>query len=73
MTCFQACHTRISAPGAQLGLPELQLGVIPGFGGSYSNLLIAKSIIVFSLQLYTSFDHIGGKIFDSYEQSYVIM
>ncbi|CAH8356645.1 unnamed protein product [Eruca vesicaria subsp. sativa] len=29
-----ACHARISAPGAQLGLPELQLGVIPGFGGT---------------------------------------
>ena len=39
MTCFQACHARISAPGAQLGLPELQLGVIPGFGGSYSNFV----------------------------------
>ncbi|KAF8094641.1 hypothetical protein N665_0358s0023 [Sinapis alba] len=29
-----ACHARISAPRAQLGLPELQLGVIPGFGGT---------------------------------------
>ncbi|ESQ49348.1 hypothetical protein EUTSA_v10020152mg [Eutrema salsugineum] len=29
-----ACHARISAHGAQLGLPELQLGVIPGFGGT---------------------------------------
>ncbi|KAG2245766.1 hypothetical protein Bca52824_085394 [Brassica carinata] len=29
-----ACHARISAPGALLGLPELQLGVIPGFGGT---------------------------------------
>ncbi|CAO2841917.1 unnamed protein product [Amaranthus hypochondriacus] len=28
------CHARISAPGAQLGLPELSLGVIPGFGGT---------------------------------------
>ncbi|KAF5953428.1 hypothetical protein HYC85_006284 [Camellia sinensis] len=27
-----ACHARISTPSAQLGLPELQLGVIPGFG-----------------------------------------
>jgi len=31
--CLQACHARISAPKAQLGLPELSLGVIPGFGG----------------------------------------
>ncbi|XP_015899895.2 peroxisomal fatty acid beta-oxidation multifunctional protein MFP2 [Ziziphus jujuba] len=28
------CHARISTPSAQLGLPELQLGVIPGFGGT---------------------------------------
>ncbi|KAL0900730.1 hypothetical protein Bca101_084691 [Brassica carinata] len=33
-----ACHARISAPGAQLGLPELQLGVIPGFGGRTQRL-----------------------------------
>ncbi|XP_042497276.1 peroxisomal fatty acid beta-oxidation multifunctional protein AIM1-like [Macadamia integrifolia] len=29
-----ACHARIAAPKAQLGLPELTLGVIPGFGGT---------------------------------------
>jgi hypothetical protein len=29
----QACHARISTPTAQLSLPELQLGLIPGFGG----------------------------------------
>ncbi|XP_059647782.1 glyoxysomal fatty acid beta-oxidation multifunctional protein MFP-a [Cornus florida] len=29
-----ACHARISTANAQLGLPELQLGVIPGFGGT---------------------------------------
>ncbi|TJX44785.1 hypothetical protein E8P77_29755, partial [Soehngenia saccharolytica] len=29
-----ACHGRIATPQAQLGLPELQLGVIPGFGGT---------------------------------------
>ncbi|KAJ8423103.1 hypothetical protein Cgig2_004701 [Carnegiea gigantea] len=28
-----ACHARISTAGAQLGLPELQLGILPGFGG----------------------------------------
>ncbi|KAL2929183.1 Peroxisomal fatty acid beta-oxidation multifunctional protein AIM1 [Bienertia sinuspersici] len=28
------CHVRISAPKAQLGLPELSLGIIPGFGGT---------------------------------------
>ncbi|XP_010433148.1 PREDICTED: peroxisomal fatty acid beta-oxidation multifunctional protein AIM1 [Camelina sativa] len=29
-----ACHARVAAPKAQLGLPELTLGVIPGFGGT---------------------------------------
>ncbi|KAL9400822.1 hypothetical protein Peur_004671 [Populus x canadensis] len=29
-----ACHARISTPTAQLSLPELQLGLIPGFGGT---------------------------------------
>lgn len=29
-----ACQARISTPNAQLGLTELQFGVIPGFGGT---------------------------------------
>ncbi|KAK7314460.1 hypothetical protein VNO77_32984 [Canavalia gladiata] len=29
-----ACHARIAAPRTQLGLPELALGIIPGFGGT---------------------------------------
>jgi enoyl-CoA hydratase/3-hydroxyacyl-CoA dehydrogenase len=29
-----ACTARISTPKAQLGLPELTLGIIPGFGGT---------------------------------------
>ncbi|XP_047095370.1 glyoxysomal fatty acid beta-oxidation multifunctional protein MFP-a-like [Lolium rigidum] len=28
------CHARVSTPSAQLGLPELTLGVIPGMGGT---------------------------------------
>ncbi|XP_024959235.1 peroxisomal fatty acid beta-oxidation multifunctional protein AIM1-like isoform X1 [Cynara cardunculus var. scolymus] len=28
------CHARIAAPKAQLGLPELSLGIIPGAGGT---------------------------------------
>ncbi|CAM8993507.1 unnamed protein product [Rhodiola kirilowii] len=28
------CHARIAAPKSQLGLPELSLGVLPGFGGT---------------------------------------
>ncbi|KAI5071432.1 hypothetical protein GOP47_0013683 [Adiantum capillus-veneris] len=29
-----SCNARIAAPKAQLGQPELQLGIIPGFGGT---------------------------------------
>ncbi|PNH03627.1 Glyoxysomal fatty acid beta-oxidation multifunctional protein MFP-a [Tetrabaena socialis] len=28
------CNARVAAPGTTLGLPELQLGIIPGFGGT---------------------------------------
>ncbi|XP_057969722.1 peroxisomal fatty acid beta-oxidation multifunctional protein AIM1 [Malania oleifera] len=28
------CHARIATPRTQLGLPELTLGIIPGFGGT---------------------------------------
>lgn len=29
-----ACHIRVAAPEAMLGLPEIKLGLIPGFGGT---------------------------------------
>lgn len=29
-----ACHIRIAAEGAQIGLPEVKLGIIPGYGGT---------------------------------------
>jgi enoyl-CoA hydratase/carnithine racemase len=29
-----ACHIRVAAAGTQLGLPEIKLGLIPGFGGT---------------------------------------
>jgi enoyl-CoA hydratase/carnithine racemase len=28
------CNSRVCAPGSRMGLPELQLGIIPGFGGT---------------------------------------
>lgn len=28
------CNARVGTPGCRLGLPELQLGIIPGFGGT---------------------------------------
>src|SRR3984893_11826796 len=29
-----ACHFRVAAPGARLGLPEVKLGLLPGAGGT---------------------------------------
>ncbi|WP_267120685.1 enoyl-CoA hydratase-related protein, partial [Xanthomonas sacchari] len=29
-----ACHLRVAADGARLGQPEINLGLIPGFGGT---------------------------------------
>ncbi|MCX7961413.1 MAG: 3-hydroxyacyl-CoA dehydrogenase NAD-binding domain-containing protein [Burkholderiales bacterium] len=29
-----ACHYRVALPGAQLGLPEVKLGILPGAGGT---------------------------------------
>eukprot|EP00890_Picochlorum_soloecismus_P004308 jgi/Picsp_1/4879/NSC_02244-R1_glyoxysomal fatty acid beta-oxidation multifunctional protein mfp-a len=29
-----ACNARVATPGTVIGLPELQLGIIPGFGGT---------------------------------------
>eukprot|EP00913_Durusdinium_trenchii_P010531 g9875.t1 len=29
-----ACHCRISTPAAQIGLPEVKLGIVPGAGGT---------------------------------------
>ena len=29
-----ACHVRLAAPGARLGLPEVTLGILPGAGGT---------------------------------------
>ncbi|WP_274424955.1 3-hydroxyacyl-CoA dehydrogenase NAD-binding domain-containing protein [Chelativorans sp. YIM 93263] len=30
-----ACHGRVAAPDAQIGLPEIRLGLIPGAGGTF--------------------------------------
>lgn len=30
-----ACHERVCTTNSNLGLPELKLGIIPGFGGTF--------------------------------------
>ncbi|KAL9284961.1 hypothetical protein ACSQ67_024677 [Phaseolus vulgaris] len=59
-----ACNARLSTPTAQLGLPELQLGIIPGLGGKYSRVVttmclsndfqLISSPLFFLLQIKTS-------------------
>ena len=41
---MQGCHARVAAPRAQLGLPELSLGVIPGFGGIATSICRQKHV-----------------------------
>lgn len=49
-SCFkQGCHARIAAPKAQLGLPELSLGIIPGAGGTRFGDLYTCTLLDLSL------------------------
>ncbi len=46
-----ACHLRIAADGAKLGQPEINLGLIPGFGGTQRLLRLAGRAAVLELCL----------------------
>jgi enoyl-CoA hydratase len=53
-----ACHVRLAADSALLGLPEINLGVIPGHGGTQRMArLLGKGK---ALELICSGDHIGA-------------
>jgi enoyl-CoA hydratase len=54
-----ACHIRLVAENAKLGLPELQLGLIPGYGGTIRLANIVGSAKAAEL-MFTS-DHISGE------------
>lgn len=47
ITFIQSCHARISSPKAQLGLPELTLGVMPGGGGAFFSLFLPHMFIFY--------------------------
>lgn len=49
-----ACHYRIAAPGAKVGLPEVSLGLLPGAGGTQRTPRLAG--VVTALELI-----VGGK------------
>ncbi len=46
-----ACHLRVAAESARLGLPEIKLGVLPGFGGTQRLGRLAGSAIALELAL----------------------
>ena len=53
-----ACHVRIASEKAQLGLPEVSLGIIPGYGGTQRMVrLVGKGK---ALELVCSGDRIGA-------------
>ncbi|MEP9355727.1 3-hydroxyacyl-CoA dehydrogenase NAD-binding domain-containing protein [Xanthobacter sp. KR7-65] len=46
-----ACHARVVAPGARLGLPEIKLGIIPGAGGTQRLPRLIGAAPAFALML----------------------
>jgi enoyl-CoA hydratase len=46
-----ACSLRIAAAGAKLGLPEINLGILPGFGGTQRTLRLAGRAAALELAL----------------------
>ena len=54
-----SCHIRLVAENAKLGLPELQLGLIPGYGGTVRLASIVGSAKAAEL-MFTS-DHVSGE------------
>ncbi|MFC4321012.1 enoyl-CoA hydratase [Litchfieldia salsa] len=52
------CHIRIVSEDAKLGLPELQLGIIPGFGGS---VRLPRYVgVAKAAEMFWTSDHISG-------------
>ena len=58
-----ACHLRIAADTAKVGQPEINLGLIPGFGGSQRLLRLCGRAATLELCLRGLLDavHVGGE------------
>ncbi len=46
-----ACHLRIASRNARLGLPEIKLGIMPGFGGTQRLVRLAGSTLALEMAL----------------------
>ncbi|TVQ36056.1 MAG: enoyl-CoA hydratase [Wenzhouxiangella sp.] len=46
-----ACHLRIASDNARLGLPEIKLGIMPGFGGTQRLLRLVGSTLALEMAL----------------------
>ncbi len=46
-----ACHLRVASTTARLGLPEVKLGIMPGFGGTQRLVRLAGSTLALELAL----------------------
>ena len=46
-----ACHLRVASRNARLGLPEIKLGIMPGFGGTQRLVRLVGSTIALELAL----------------------
>jgi 3-hydroxyacyl-CoA dehydrogenase len=53
-----ACHARVAAPGAQLGLPEVKRGFVPGAGGTQR---LPRLIGLAALRMIVSGDPVDAK------------
>ncbi len=54
-----ACHMRIAATNAQMGLPEIMLGIIPAFGGTQRSARVlgtAKALEIMLTGMFISMD-----------------
>ena len=50
-----ACHLRIASPNSQFGLPELKLGLIPGYGGTQRLMTYVGKTIAMEMMLTSDF------------------
>ena len=66
-----ACHIRLVTENAKLGLPELQLGLVPGFGGT-QRLTRYVGVAKAAEMLFTSEPITGMKLFNMGWQTMLI-